>query len=136
MLAQKGTFAEFLIEYLQEHEEDEDLTEIKVQLENEEGQYIMRKSISKSSDHVLKRQGSKLSNKEKAEDTKPESKNNENTDDVDKLIESEEAAVGDVAFSVYIRYFKSVGGGLVILILFVAMCSETSSVLSNCKLLK
>jgi hypothetical protein len=97
----------------------------------------MRRSISKSSDHVLKRQGSKLSNKEKTEDTKPESKNNnENTDDVDKLIESEEAAVGDVAFSVYIRYFKSVGGGLVILILFVAMCSETSSVLANCKLLK
>jgi len=96
----------------------------------------MRRSFSKSSDHVLKRQGSKLSNKEKAEDTKPESKNNENTDDVDKLIESEEAAVGDVAFSVYIRYFKSVGGGLVILILFFAMFSETSSVLSNCKLLK
>ncbi|KAL7026259.1 hypothetical protein ACKWTF_013819 [Chironomus riparius] len=128
LLAQKGTFAEFLIEYLQEHEEDEDITEIKVQLENEEGQYIMRKSFSKSSDHVLKRQGSKLSNKE---DTKPESKINETTEDVDKLIESEEAAVGDVAFSVYIRYFKSVGGGLVLLILFVAMCSETSSVLAN-----
>ena len=93
----------------------------------------MRKSFSKSSDHVLKRQGSKLSNKE---DTKPESKINETTEDVDKLIESEEAAVGDVAFSVYIRYFKSVGGGLVLLILFVAMCSETSSVLANCKLLK
>ena len=93
----------------------------------------MRKSFSKSSDHVLKRQGSKLSNKE---DTKPESKINKTTEDVDKLIESEEAAVGDVAFSVYIRYFKSVGGGLVLLILFVAMCSETSSVLANCKLLK
>lgn len=91
----------------------------------------MRRSISRSSDNVRKRRGSKISNDEKSAELKPETPKEQQ--EGEKLIESEEAAVGDVAFGVYIRYFKSVGTPFVILILFFAMCSEASSALANCK---
>lgn len=156
LIAQKGPFSEFLIEYLQEHEDEEgknqiwiifnvhsvsylqcqsgmtplflllsELKDIKIQLDSE---HLLLRSSSRFSATKPKRKGSRLSNQELQEPKPDPVKAPEASD---KLIETEEAAVGDVAFNVYIRYFKSVGSRLVIMILFFAMCSETSSALAN-----
>lgn len=49
----------------------------------------------------------------------------------DTLIESEAVAVGNVAFGVYVRYFKSVGFLLIAFAFISALSSE--AVLSNCE---
>ncbi|KAG5671138.1 hypothetical protein PVAND_001351 [Polypedilum vanderplanki] len=131
LLAQKGAFSEFLIQYLQEHPDDEDINELDV--ENEDIRLMLKRSISE----VSRQSGSRSSYKRHdsvnsgTHKDVEEKKNEEKEEDVDKLIEAENAAVGNVSTDVYLRYFKSVGLKLIIAILLFVFCSETSSVLSN-----
>lgn len=99
-------------------------------LENEDIRLMLKRSISE----VSKQSGSRSSFKRldsKQSDTHKEIEEKK-AEDVDKLIEAENAAVGNVAFAVYLRYFKSVGFKLIVAILLFVFCSETSAVLSNC----
>lgn len=96
---------------------------------------MLKRSLSdasKNSNSVngsFRRRSSKQSNHIAEEVTQDKT---ENEEDVDRLIEAENAAVGNVSFDVYLRYFKSVGSGFIIIILLFTLSSEASSVLSNC----
>jgi hypothetical protein len=114
-----------------------DITELEI--ENEDIRMMLQRSMSEVSRQSatrssLKRLDSKQSGTQKEADGKKESAD-EKEDDVDKLIEAENAAVGNVAIAVYLRYFKSVGTKLIAAILLFVFCSEASSVLSNCEMM-
>jgi hypothetical protein len=114
-----------------------DITEL--QMESEDIRMMLERSISEASKESgsrssFKRLDRKQSNAHKdAEESKEKANEKEGEEDVDKLIEAEEAAVGNVAFGVYLRYFKSVGTKLIVAILLFVFCSEASAVLSNCE---
>jgi ATP-binding cassette subfamily C (CFTR/MRP) protein 1 len=124
LLAQKGAFSEFLIQYLQEHPDD--VAEIP---EDEDLKVLIKRSISVDSQtsgsrSSLRRRGSKISQKE-------EKVEKEENVEGEKLIEAEDVAIGSVGIDVYIRYFKSVGLGLIGIILVFGMSSEAAAVFSN-----
>ena len=52
---------------------------------------------------------------------------------MNKLMTSEEAAIGSVSWGVYLRYFKSVGITYVMIVILFNIISQTASVLGNCK---
>jgi len=52
---------------------------------------------------------------------------------LNKLMTSEEAAIGGVSMGVYLRYFRSVGVTYVLIVILFNIISQTASVLGNCK---
>uniref|UniRef100_A0A1B0D0A2 ABC-type glutathione-S-conjugate transporter n=1 Tax=Phlebotomus papatasi TaxID=29031 RepID=A0A1B0D0A2_PHLPP len=106
LLAQKGAFSEFLLQHIQEMEEDEDLEEIKDVLAiKPEGRQLLERALSVRS---ASSKGSK-----KGSMRKRTSKLDKNEIVVPKagtvLIEKEESATGKVSWAVYIKYFKGIG---------------------------
>lgn len=134
MLAQKGAFSAFLIQYLQENFDNEDLAEIEEQIDDVDLRSFLRQtsiisqkvSMDRSSrEGSLKRRSSRRSsqNSEKSPTIKPRT----------KLIETEDNATGSVGYGVYLRYFKSVGVPFALTILFFNAINQGMSVASNCK---
>uniref|UniRef100_A0A1L8E4B5 ABC-type glutathione-S-conjugate transporter n=2 Tax=Nyssomyia neivai TaxID=330878 RepID=A0A1L8E4B5_9DIPT len=106
LLAQRGAFAEFLVQHLQEMEEDEDLEEIKDVLAiKPEGRQLLERALSvRSTSSKGSKKGSmrkRTSKLEKEEIKLPKTGTT--------LIEKEESATGKVSWAVYIKYFKGVG---------------------------
>ncbi|XP_054263384.1 multidrug resistance-associated protein 1 isoform X4 [Macrosteles quadrilineatus] len=119
LLAQKGAFADFLVQYLQEAGEDENAEvpeEVTQLIESTEGlrqrAARQRSRDSESSSHSLQRQrGSSESN---ASEAKQIQQHLTTKRPGDKLIEAEKAETGSVKKHVYIYYMKSIGAFLAI----------------------
>lgn len=130
LLARKGAFSEFIIQYIQDFDQEE-LAEIQDQIEDEDLKFIIQKQtsvISQSPDKISKegsvrRRSSRRSQEEDVEKPKP----------VTKLIETEDSATGSVEWAVYLRYFKSIGLPYFITILVFNGINQSMAVLSNCK---
>ncbi|XP_031616914.1 multidrug resistance-associated protein 1 isoform X6 [Contarinia nasturtii] len=139
LINKKGDFADFLIQHLQEvNEEEENLDEIKEQLENTLGTnpdielrgkleraisrsrsesrsetgslngYISAESTISNEDGVRKRSVNKR-------DSDSDLKANKADENGQKLIEQEKSEVGSVKWDVYKHYLKSIGVSLTIL---------------------
>ncbi|CAD7079877.1 unnamed protein product [Hermetia illucens] len=154
LLNKKGSFAEFLIQHLQEvNPEEEDLDEIKHQLEetlpNSDLLGKLERAISRqkssdshsdtaslsdsrnnleSGDHVIrKRRTSERSNSIKSDtpEKKPDAKDNA------KLIEQEKSETGGVKFAVYKHYLKSIGWKISIATVLLNLTFQAFSIGSN-----
>uniref|UniRef100_A0A182QBD7 ABC-type glutathione-S-conjugate transporter n=1 Tax=Anopheles farauti TaxID=69004 RepID=A0A182QBD7_9DIPT len=143
LMDKKGAFAEFLIQHLQEvNEEEENLDEIKQQLENSVGGEELLSQ--------LKRSNSKRSRSESTSETgsvKDISRQNSTTDsntslrrrtsekvpDVPKtkLIEQEKSETGSVKWDVYKHYLKSIGLTLSVATVILNMIFQGFSIGSN-----
>ncbi|XP_050076527.1 multidrug resistance-associated protein 1 isoform X6 [Anopheles maculipalpis] len=143
LMDKKGAFAEFLMQHLQEvNEEEEDLDEIKQQLENSVGGEDLL--------NQLKRTNSKRSRSESTSETgsvKDISRQNSTTDsntslrrrtsekvpDVPKtkLIEQEKSETGSVKWDVYKHYLKSIGLTLSVATVILNMIFQGFSIGSN-----
>ncbi|XP_041776320.1 multidrug resistance-associated protein 1 isoform X2 [Anopheles merus] len=143
LMDKKGAFAEFLIQHLQEvSEEEEDLDEIKQQLENSVGGEELL--------NQLKRSNSKRSRSESTSETgsvKDISRQNSTTDSntslrrrtsekapevaKTKLIEQEKSETGSVKWEVYKHYLKSIGLTLSVATVILNMIFQGFSIGSN-----
>nr|XP_040235087.1 multidrug resistance-associated protein 1 isoform X9 [Anopheles coluzzii] len=143
LMDKKGAFAEFLIQHLQEvSEEEEDLDEIKQQLENSVGGEELL--------NQLKRSNSKRSRSESTSETgsvKDISRQNSTTDSntslrrrtsekapevaKTKLIETEKSETGSVKWEVYKHYLKSIGLTLSVATVILNMIFQGFSIGSN-----
>uniref|UniRef100_A0A182WGR0 ABC-type glutathione-S-conjugate transporter n=1 Tax=Anopheles minimus TaxID=112268 RepID=A0A182WGR0_9DIPT len=143
LMDKKGSFAEFLIQHLQEvSEEAEDLDEIKQQLENSVGGEELL--------NQLKRTNSKRSRSESTSETgsvKDISRQNSTTDSntslrrrtsekapevsKTKLIEQEKSETGSVKWDVYKHYLKSIGLTLSVATVILNMIFQGFSIGSN-----
>uniref|UniRef100_A0A182PLM5 Multidrug resistance-associated protein 1 n=1 Tax=Anopheles epiroticus TaxID=199890 RepID=A0A182PLM5_9DIPT len=143
LMDKKGAFAEFLIQHLQEvSEEEEDLDEIKQQLESSAGGEELL--------NQLKRTNSKRSRSESTSETgsvKDISRQNSTTDSNSslrrrtsekvpevaktKLIEQEKSETGSVKWEVYKHYLKSIGLTLSVATVILNMIFQGFSIGSN-----
>ncbi|KAG4074217.1 hypothetical protein HA402_015520 [Bradysia odoriphaga] len=134
LIAQKGAFADFIIEHLSGMEDDEELKEIKEALTpSVTGSIIFERAISvRSSDTKMKRASIRSS---KRGGGKKKSLTDMNiikpADDGRVLIQKEESATGSVGIGVYIRYFKSVGSLFSFVMLVGAIGNQAFSIYSN-----
>ncbi|XP_058451160.1 multidrug resistance-associated protein 1 isoform X7 [Malaya genurostris] len=147
LMDKKGSFADFLIQHLQEvNEEDEDIDEIKAQLESnvsdEALKHKLERAISKrsrsgsqsdtgSGNESYSRQASDIggSNSSLRRRT-PEKKAPEELQK-NKLIEQEKAETGSVKWEVYQHYLKSIGLTLTIATVVLNMIFQAFSIGSN-----
>ncbi|XP_037043483.1 multidrug resistance-associated protein 1-like [Bradysia coprophila] len=137
LLTKKGTFAEFLLQHIQEvNSDDEEIDDLKLKISKLEviDDELVRKldrSISKSSQkndnavsksqitNPLSRQSSETSEKDEI----PKAK--------DKLIDEEELHVGNVKYEVYKYYIKCVGIKWIVLMLLANIVFQSVSIGSN-----
>lgn len=156
LIGKKGAFAEFLIQHLQEvNEEEENLDDIKQHLESTLGsttdtdllgklERAISRSRSESQSETASINGfvtaeSTFSNEDGVRkrsvskrnsdiDTK---ENSQNEDQKDRLIEQERSEVGSVKWDVYKHYLKSVGVSLTILTIVLNIIYQGFSVGSS-----
>ncbi|RXG67820.1 Multidrug resistance-associated protein 1 [Armadillidium vulgare] len=149
LLEKKGEFQEFLLQYLSEgkEEEEEDLEEIKSELERTIGKQAVERQISrkhresessadgKSKLGGLSRSGSIKQNEEigMAKANGPASKltNKPGTKVGEKLIETEKSETGKVSMAVYSYYIKAIGILSAALTVFFYAASQGFAVGSN-----
>uniref|UniRef100_A0A336MEP5 ABC-type glutathione-S-conjugate transporter n=1 Tax=Culicoides sonorensis TaxID=179676 RepID=A0A336MEP5_CULSO len=147
LLAKKGEFSEFLLQHLQNaSEEEEDLEDLKKQLESdindEELRAKLERAISKISrahSESVSEDGKRLSRQEsrvsvengdvkkRVSLTKDEHKETPK----DKLIEEEKSKTGKVKWSVYKHYLKNIGWGLAITTLLCSITFQCFAIGSN-----
>ncbi|XP_063702153.1 multidrug resistance-associated protein 1 isoform X3 [Culicoides brevitarsis] len=150
LLDKKGQFSEFLLQHLQNaNEDEEDLEQIKQQLQHDIGDKDLKakleraisssrtRSDSTSEDsRKLSRQDSQNSVENgvvKRKSSTPEKKVAEDDDDEkkDKLIEAEKAETGKVKWDVYKHYLKSIGWGLALATILLNVIFQGFSIGSN-----
>lgn len=155
LLERKGAFADFLIQHLTEvNEEQEDVEEIKAQIEALAGEELKAKmeraisetrarsnSQSNSNPGELLRQESTISDTGSLRRRTPEKKSAESPQKTDKaiengtanqkLIETEKAETGSVKWDVYKHYLKSIGWTLSIATVILNIIFQSFSIGSN-----
>lgn len=158
LINKKGAFAEFLIQHLQEvNEEEENLDDIKQQLESTIGANgdvellgKLERAISRtrndsnsetgSVNGSLSRQVSTDGSTDGLRKRSPSKRDSESdikltkTDeqkDKEKLIEQEKSEVGSVKWDVYKHYLKSIGVGVTIITIFLNVVFQGFSIGSN-----
>ena len=155
LLAEKGAFADFLIQHLTEvSEEEEDVEEIKAQIEALAGEELKAKleraisetrarsdSVTGSHHGELTRQDSSVSDngslrrrssdKKSSESPQKGEKPIENGSANQKLIETEKAETGSVKWDVYKHYLKSIGWTLSIATVILNIVFQSFSIGSN-----
>ncbi|XP_059614039.1 multidrug resistance-associated protein 1-like [Phlebotomus argentipes] len=116
LLAQKGAFSEFLVEHLQEMEDDE-VDEIKEVLAvKPEGRQLLERALSiRSTSSKGSKKGSVRGSMRGSMRKRPSNSSKLEKEGIivpkvgTTLIEKEESATGKVSWAVYIKYFKGVG---------------------------
>ena len=110
---QKGAFADFLLQHIQElDEEDEELALIHETLGDNT---LLKRVLSQTEkEESVRKNSRKESRKEsvnsrKSIGSKKEILPEKTQEEEGKLIEKEEAATGSIGFGVYLRYFQSIG---------------------------
>lgn len=160
LINKKGDFAEFLIQHLQEvNEEQEDLDDIKQQLEstlgtNADTEFLgkLERAISRDSRERSRSEShsetTSLNGFVSAEslnsnedgirkrstakrDSDGDLKANKSAENGQKLIEQEKSEVGSVKWDVYKHYLKSIGIGLSLLTVFLNIIYQGFSIGSN-----
>ncbi|KAL1498078.1 hypothetical protein ABEB36_008934 [Hypothenemus hampei] len=142
LLDKKGTFAEFLLQHIQEHDEDEEeLDEIKTQLGRQMSEEISKQFVRKRSrtsesksdsgstlglNGSLQHQKSEDSSNSQRKGSKP------NVEiEGEKLIEVEKSETGSVSWQVYKHYLVSIGVFIVITTVILNMIYQGFSIGSN-----
>ncbi|KAG5675829.1 hypothetical protein PVAND_005699 [Polypedilum vanderplanki] len=128
LLAQRGAFSEFLLQYIQEQGEEEELSEELIEhLEIDEQFKNNRRRSSTTSilDRRERRNSRRLSQKSIDEEQESVRKS------LAKLIENEEAGTGSVNFKIYLSYFKHAGLWMSILAFGSNILFQAASVGSN-----
>ncbi|XP_053695519.1 multidrug resistance-associated protein 1 isoform X1 [Sabethes cyaneus] len=147
LMDKKGSFAEFLIQHLQEvNESDEDLDEIKAQIEsnvsNEELKHKFERAISKrsrsgstsdtgSGNESYSRQASDIGGSNTSLRQRTPEKKIPDAPDKNKLIEQEKSETGSVKWEVYKHYLKSIGLTLSLATVFLNLIFQGFSIGSN-----
>lgn len=157
LMNMKGAFAEFLIQHLQEvNEEEENLDDIKQQLESTLGdgniellgqleRAISRRSdgnsetgsLSGSISRQVSTDGSSTTGdgvrkrKSSKHESESEIKLEKPDEQKDKLIEQEKSEVGSVKWDVYQHYLKSIGVGVAVITIFLNIVFQGFSIGSN-----
>ncbi|XP_065072690.1 multidrug resistance-associated protein 1 isoform X3 [Ochlerotatus camptorhynchus] len=144
LMDKKGAFADFLIQHLQEvNEEEEDIDEIKAQLEsnvsNEELKHKFERAISKrsrsgstsSGNESYSRQNSDISGSQSSLRKRTPEKKLLEEPQKNKLIEQEKSETGSVKWEVYKHYLKSIGLTLSIATVLLNMVFQSFSIGSN-----
>ncbi|XP_040171084.1 multidrug resistance-associated protein 1-like isoform X2 [Anopheles arabiensis] len=138
LLDQKGAFAEFLTQHIQEmDDEDEDeLKLIQEALKDGEAKKIVQRAMSTRS----QRSGSSNGSVRKKRVSRAESRNSNKPRAVEQtvaqqssatLIEKEESATGAVGYVVYIKYFKGIGLWLGFWSIFFSVINQGASIYAN-----
>ncbi|XP_053672165.1 multidrug resistance-associated protein 1 [Anopheles nili] len=142
LMDKKGSFAEFLIQHLQEvNEEEEDLDEIKQQLENSAGgeellNQLKRTNSKRSRNESTSETGSvKDFTRQNSSDSNSSlrRRTSEKTPEAPKtkLIEQEKSETGSVKWDVYKHYLKSIGLTLSVATVILNMIFQGFSIGSN-----
>uniref|UniRef100_A0A336KSQ1 ABC-type glutathione-S-conjugate transporter n=1 Tax=Culicoides sonorensis TaxID=179676 RepID=A0A336KSQ1_CULSO len=149
LLEKKGEFSEFLLQHLQNaSEEEEDLDDIKKQLESDIGDAELRakfeRALSTSRDRSdsTSEDGRKLSRHEsrtsiengdlkKEKSLSPVKENSKENEKKTKLIEAEKTGTGNVKWTVYKHYLSKIGWTLAITSVFLSMLFQGLSIGSN-----
>ncbi|XP_055643285.1 multidrug resistance-associated protein 1 isoform X8 [Toxorhynchites rutilus septentrionalis] len=144
LMDKKGAFAEFLIQHLQEvNEEEEDIDEIKAQLEsgvsNVELKHKLERVISKrsrsgsSSDsgNELSRQASEIGGSNSSLRRRTPEKKAPEEEQKNKLIEQEKSETGSVKWEVYKHYLASIGLTLSVATVILNLIFQGFSIGSN-----
>ncbi|KAG4077224.1 hypothetical protein HA402_005279 [Bradysia odoriphaga] len=137
LLAQKGAFAEFLTQHLQEIEDDEELKAIQGGIEDKDIKLMLQRSFPTKSNPISeksslggtlqRRRSRRITERSERETTKEAAEKQDKT----KLIDVEEAASGSVGIAVYIRYFKSIGFLLCVAAVASNALNQAASVYGN-----
>ncbi|XP_053694487.1 multidrug resistance-associated protein 1-like [Sabethes cyaneus] len=131
LLEQKGAFAEFLSQHIQElDEEDDELQIIQEVLNDDVTRNIVQRAMSVRSNKSSGSGGSKprrqVSRQESRNSNKPaEFQATAKVGTV--LIEKEESATGGVSYLVYLKYFKAIGWNLAFWSIFFSILNQASS---------
>uniref|UniRef100_A0A182NES5 ABC-type glutathione-S-conjugate transporter n=1 Tax=Anopheles dirus TaxID=7168 RepID=A0A182NES5_9DIPT len=138
LLDQKGAFADFLTQHIQEmDDEDEDeLKLIQEALKDGEGKKIVQRAMSTRSQRSgssngsvrkkrVSRAESRNSNKPRAAEPAPQQAS------AATLIEKEESATGAVGYMVYVKYFKGIGLWLGFWSIFFSVINQGASIYAN-----
>ncbi|XP_055546953.1 multidrug resistance-associated protein 1-like [Wyeomyia smithii] len=131
LLDQKGAFAEFLSQHIQElDEEDEELQIIQEVLNDDVTRNIVQRALSVRSTKSSGSEGSKRRKKVSRQESRNSNKPLESQAAVavgTVLIEKEEAATGGVSYHVYIKYFKAIGWNLAFWSIFASVLNQASA---------
>ncbi|XP_062546109.1 multidrug resistance-associated protein 1 isoform X12 [Armigeres subalbatus] len=144
LMEKKGAFADFLIQHLQDvNEEEEDIDEIKAQLESnvssEELKHKFERAISKrsrsgstsSENESFSRKNSDISGSQSSLRRRTPEKKVPEEPQKNKLIEQEKSETGSVKWEVYKHYLKSIGLTLSVATVFLNMIFQGFSIGSN-----
>lgn len=137
LLAQRGAFADFLTQHLQEIEDDEDLIAIQSGIEDKDIKLMLERSISTISNQISEKSSlagtvqRRRSRRITESSEKENPKEAEAKQDKTKLIDVEEAASGSVGIAVYVRYFKSIGVLMCVAAVASNALNQAASVYSN-----
>ncbi|XP_055597196.1 multidrug resistance-associated protein 1-like isoform X2 [Uranotaenia lowii] len=136
LLDQKGAFAAFLTEHIQDlDEEDEEIQMIQQTLQDDKSRNIVQRAMSTRSSgsggsggstrrKKFSRQESRVSNS--AKEGAPTTPAKGTT-----LIEKEESAVGSVAYAVYLKYFKAIGWNMAFWAIAFSVVNQASAIYGN-----
>ncbi|KAL7041242.1 hypothetical protein ACKWTF_000685 [Chironomus riparius] len=134
LLSQKGAFSEFLTQHIQDIEDDEELKELQKAIQDDDLKLVLQRqhsSLSTSAEQsslngsIRKRRLSQRRASDKSEKEAPIVKPNT------KLTEIEDAGSGAVGFSVYIRYFQSIGLALTVAAISSNIINSGTSIYSS-----
>ncbi|XP_055548416.1 multidrug resistance-associated protein 1-like [Wyeomyia smithii] len=112
LLDQKGAFAEFLTQHIQElDEEDEEMKLLQEVLTDESARQLVQRTISAQSSQSDERKPKKRISRQESRLSAGKEKPTALATQADKstLIEKEESATGAVTLTVYLKYIKAIG---------------------------
>jgi ATP-binding cassette subfamily C (CFTR/MRP) protein 1 len=137
LLGHKGAFSEFLTQFLQEVEDDEELEEIKESLGETDVKKILERSVSTISG-INKSDGGSPTGSLRKRSSRKESARKEDIPLVEiaapkggDLMTKEESQTGSVSYKVYLRYFASIGVVFGSMSILLNAASQTFSILSS-----
>ncbi|XP_055636687.1 multidrug resistance-associated protein 1-like isoform X2 [Toxorhynchites rutilus septentrionalis] len=133
LLDQKGAFAEFLTQHIQNlDDEDEEIKMIQEALDDEVSRNILKRAMSIRSN---KSGGSNGSARNRKKMSRQESRNSQHIQPVPvkgtTLIEKEQSATGSVDFAVYMKYFRAIGWNLAFWSVLFTILNQASAIYSN-----
>ncbi|CAH1122634.1 unnamed protein product [Ceutorhynchus assimilis] len=143
LLDKKGSFAEFLIQHIQEQDEsEEELDELKTQLASQIGEDLSKQLVRKRSRvsesksdtgscTVLNGSLQRQKSVDSAKSIRRDSKDKNGPIVGEKLIEVEKSETGSVSWQVYKHYLMSIGILIVVMTVILNMAFQAFSIGSN-----
>ncbi|XP_062549077.1 multidrug resistance-associated protein 1-like [Armigeres subalbatus] len=138
LLDRKGAFADFLMQHIQElDDEDEEIQIIQEALKDESSTNIVKRAMSTRSQRSAGSGGSRGSTRRKRT-SRQESRNSNKPVDAAgtpvkgvALIEKEESATGSVSYTVYIKYLKAIGWNMAFWSIALSIVNQGAAIYGN-----